>query len=423
MGDRQGREGIALGDPKPLARGRRDRRIEREQLVGQQRAGLDQRPAHVGGEIAAVFVHAADHQQAGLRRILHGAGQRAARAGAVQGHGLAAIGGRGHLPDRLHGPIDIDQTAAIDGVHTGRAQVGCRDEQDVGHVLGRQVGPSAADQRGRPAHHRRGHRGPAHQGVTGLVGRHQRRTRCGQREVHRVAGAIGPGGDLAGRVDRDDIDDLPVGPGLARIPRRPARLRQRRIAGRGDDQHALADRILEGRRIEGSRRAQRHVGDRGLLIGRPAQTGIEPGGIAGAVVGNHLHRHDLRRIRHAEHADTVAVGGDQARDVGAVAVAVGDRGVGCGDGEIATGDDPAGQIGAGRVHASVEHGDLHAKPGELQAIGGDRADLADELRVVQFGLGGLRGRLGQTRDGVGQRGDTREGQAGAQHRIQGEKHR
>ncbi len=176
------------------------------------------------------------------------------------------------------------------------------------------------------------------------------------------------------------------------------------VAGRGDDDDAVGEGILQGGpdHRTGLAVAQRHadhvgpVPDRerdglGQRVLDPAVGLVLVGGVPRVVpVGHHPDREDPGRRGHAHDAAAparVPVPGDQRGHPGPVhpPVRVGPRSVH--PGQVGTGGDRAGQVGYGRVDPAVDHGDGRSLPPGHRP-GSWRADRVEHPHLgVSHGVG------------------------------------
>ena len=155
------------------------------------------------------------------------------------------------------------------------------------------------------------------------------------------------------------------------------------VAGGGDDKDAFGDGKEERlvNLLVGFGAAEAHGEDVGPGLHGPANTGDDILGSAGSLVVKDLGRDDFCLGSHPDNSVGVAAGGDDARDVGAVALGVvGGRGAA---GEVAGFDDGGREVGMFEGDAGIKHADLDAL-----AFGffPERRD-AEELESPVDGLG------------------------------------
>ena len=175
------------------------------------------------------------------------------------------------------------------------------------------------------------------------------------------------------------------------------------VAGGRHDHDARVRRrvheLLEERFGRGIARAEAHVDDLDVVLGlvgaHPIQPGEPVGDPAARIAGEDLDADDLGVGGETWRGD-VAVGGDDAGHIGAVAVVIlGARSLGRGvgravpGGEAVLADDVAGQVGVRRVDAGIEHRRRHTGAGDaigrvdhIRAQGVDAAVEVGAARLI-----------------------------------------
>jgi hypothetical protein len=291
-------------------------------------------------------------------------------------------------PLRTQGGRQVEQAPAIDGIGTGRAEVGRRIEQELDHLPGAAEGRRLEEQGHRTGDVGRRERGAADQGGVAVQRRRQDvDAGCEQKVLTGAAGAVAEIGDVAVGIERADRDRATAGRRGAGEDRREDRVGAAVVAGSQHQDALRFDRALERIAQDAIERAgaahavvehPRAMIDR--VVGGVGQVRLVECASAGARTRRVRAHHQQVGIEcHAVHQSGVAPRGDDAGDRSAMTVDIPERRCAAGHDVDAVVVDRAGEFRVVEIDAGVDHAHPDAITGRP---GGIRRRRPDHLETA-----------------------------------------